>query len=214
MRLLVALAVVLSLGSVRAELVAAQDASPMASPAAGGCVAPDLPPSTPAAADAAPPASPPARAVPAGTPAAAALLSRIRAAEENIAACVTAGEYETFATLLTANFRLQIFGTPDAAGVVAVLREEGPITEEIVSVENAQTHADGRVSAEVVFTANGEPNHVRDIYVEVDGQLLLDQEVRLDDRGGGHAGALGADAGPRRGRQELPAAPPRPVRQC
>ncbi len=183
MRLLVALAVVLSLGLVGVDLVAAQGASPPASPAAGECVAPAATPTaieaSPVAA-ASPVASPPARAVPAGTPADAALLARIRAAEENIAACITAGEYETFATLLTPNFRLQIFGTPDAAGVVAVLEEVGPITEEIVSVENAQTHADGRVSAEVVFTANGEPNHVRDIYVEVDGQLLLDQEVRLD----------------------------------
>ncbi len=60
MRFLVALAVVLSLGPVGAELVAAQDASPMASPAVGECVAPDLPPGTPAAAEASPMASPPA----------------------------------------------------------------------------------------------------------------------------------------------------------
>ena len=157
----------------------------MASPALGACQAPPASLATPAmatdeAAIPSPMASPPARPVPAGTPADAALLERIRAAEENIAACISAGEYEIFATLLTANFRQQIFETPDSAGVVAILEEVGPITEEIVSAENAQTHADGRVSAEVVFTANGEPNHVRDVYVEVDGWLLLDQEVRLD----------------------------------
>ena len=157
----------------------------MASPGAAECQAPPASLATPAMAAssvavASPMASPAARPAPAGTPADAALLERIRAAEENIAACITAGEYEIFATLLTANFRQQIFGTPDAAGVVANLEEVGPITEEIVSAENAQTHDDGRVSAEVVFTANGEPNHVRDVYVEVDGWLLLDQEVRLD----------------------------------
>lgn len=119
------------------------------------------------------------RAPPPGTPAGTALLTRIRAAEENIADCFNAGDYDAFIALLTPNAMLAELGvsgpraTPAHSASYLILREA------IISVDDAQTHADGRVSADVVFAFAGDRRRARDIFVEVNGYLLLDEVIEL-----------------------------------
>ncbi|MBA2445846.1 MAG: hypothetical protein H0V49_11015 [Nocardioidaceae bacterium] len=53
------------------------------------------------------------------------------------------------------------------------------LREELLSVSDAQTHDDGRVSAEVLFAFEGERRRARDIFVETEGWLLLDEMIEL-----------------------------------
>jgi hypothetical protein len=175
-RLLVLVVALLALALAAPAAALAQDASPAASPAVR-CLAPPEPLATPAPAVATPAAAP--GTAPAGTPAGAELLERIRAAEENLAACLTAGDYRAHAALVTPRYRQAFFGTADLAVMAAQLEAAGPFAVEIVSVADAQEHADGRISAAVVYRLQGEEHHTRDFYVEAGGWLLLDEEAPL-----------------------------------
>jgi hypothetical protein len=116
---------------------------------------------------------------PAGTPAGTELLERIRAAEENLASCFIAGDYDGFVALFTPQALASELGIIDPQGTPAHAASYALLREEIISVVDAQTHADGRVSAAVVFAFAGERMRARDIFVETDGWLLLDQIVEL-----------------------------------
>lgn len=119
------------------------------------------------------------RTPPAGAPAGTALLERIRGAEETLARCFNAGDYLAFAALLTPKALLAELGlsdpraTPTHSASFVILREV------LVSVSDAQTHADGRVSADVVFAFEGRRMRARDLFVDREGWLLLDEVIEL-----------------------------------
>lgn len=191
-RLFVLAASVLSI-CLGATAGASQHATPTANPAARSCIAvsPSFATSpasfgTPAAAetDAAggeprAEAPLPPRTPPPGVPASTAVLEQIRAAEETLAACFAAGEYLAFTALFTPKALHDEFGIT-APGETATHTVGYVLArEELVSVREAQTHADGRVSAEVVFAFAGERIRTRDVFVATEGGLLLDETVEL-----------------------------------
>jgi hypothetical protein len=189
---LVVVVLVLVTGSLTAA--GAQGATPTGSPAATACYA------APVASNAAPATvgTPAAmetetaartesddeapltrRTPPAGTPAGEALLERIRVAEENLARCFTAGDSLAFTTLFTPKALLTVLGLSDPKATPAHSASFLVLREVVVSVSDAQTHADGRISADVVFAFEGQRMRVRDIFVETDGWLLLDEVIEL-----------------------------------
>jgi hypothetical protein len=100
-------------------------------------------------------------------------------AEENLSRCFNAGDALAFIALLTPKALLSELGmsspqaTPAHSASYLILREQ------LLSVSDAQTHTDGRVSAEVVFAFEGQRMRTRDIFVEQDGWLLLDEMISL-----------------------------------
>ena len=173
---------------------AAQTTPPAGSPAATACTAPPLTSGMPSpsqrtpgagetgtatAADPGSEAPLPAQTPPAGTPATEAVLERIRMAEENLARCLNAGDYPAFTALFTPKALLAELGLSDPRATPAYSASYLILREQLLSVTDAQTHADGRVSAEVVFAFEGERMRTRDIFVEQDGWLLLDEVIEL-----------------------------------
>jgi hypothetical protein len=106
-------------------------------------------------------------------------LDRIRAAEENLARCFTAGDSLAFTALFTPKALLAELGLSDPQATPAHSASYLILREVLVSVSDAQTHADGRVSAEVVFAFEGQRMRARDIFVEIEGRLLLDEVIGL-----------------------------------
>jgi hypothetical protein len=185
---LIAGVLVFGLGAISA----AQEITPAGSPAATVCAAPE-PIASPATLDvpgtaqntpvmeteAGSEAQVDPRTPPPGTPADAALLDRIRSAEQNLAACFNAGDYLTYLALFTPTAWLAEFGISDPADTPRHNASYLILREEILSVSDPQTHADGRVSAEVIFVFEGDLMRARDIFVESDGWLLLDEIIGL-----------------------------------
>jgi hypothetical protein len=190
-RLIVVVIAVLAFGLV-ALPAAGQDSTPPADPGSRSCRAPlparDMPSAafgTPIAETATlaaaeldealfPPPTPPP-----GVPATAAVLERIRAAEERLADCFRAGDYLAFTSLFTPKALYDGFGITSAGETPAHSVGYVFLREELLSVSEAQTHADGRVSADVVFAFEGYRMRARDVFIEADGGLLLDEVVEL-----------------------------------
>ena len=182
----------LALGSI-APTAAGQDLTPVGSPASASCLAPSVTPEAPSTdhttpgaeetgttTDASDTEAPlPPRTPPPGTPAETAVLDRIRLAEENLARCFTAGDGSAFIALFTPKALLAELGLSNPQATPAYSASYLILREQIVSVTNAQTHADGRLSAEVVFAFEGQRMRARDIFVETDGWLLLDEVIEL-----------------------------------
>ena len=119
-----------------------------------------------------------ADATPAGDAADQATAERAVAAVENIVACLTAGNALAFAALLTPNYLLTEFGTPNPYDLPAFLAGFPP--QEPRSVGEVQTHADGRVSVDVTTVLGGtRVDRFRASFVEGGGYLLLDAERPL-----------------------------------
>jgi hypothetical protein len=107
------------------------------------------------------------------------VLDRIRAAEENLAHCFNEGEGVAFIALFTPKAMLSELGISDPPGTPVHNASYLILREQILSVTDAQTHADGRLSAEVVFAFEGQRMRTRDIFIEQDGWLLLDEVIGL-----------------------------------
>ncbi len=183
---LLAVAVMLAVGTPVAAH--AQEASPVSA----ACEAPALPPGTPTALDAmaSPEAGAPSEASPeigdpvpaaepAGTAADAATDDRVTSAAANIVGCLSSGDALGFAALVTPNYLMTEYGITNPYDMEYVF--EGMPTFELLSAENAQTHADGRISIEVTTVIGGsQVDRFRAYFVEGDqGVLLLDEEVSL-----------------------------------
>jgi hypothetical protein len=190
----------------------AQDASPpsgrlvppslRASPVAAGrsalpsCDAPELPPGTPTPMEATPAGetdtmdmgtpetagaeASPSSPMPAGTSADDATTDEVLAWVHNYAICVNVEHTEAVFALLTDQFLLTRFGTTNVHDVMA-LAEFGPMT--IESASDVQTHADGHLSVDLVYTGlYGPPTqltHDRWFLIEDDGYLKLDASENL-----------------------------------
>jgi hypothetical protein len=204
-QLVLVFAMVLGLAATSGTRVAAQDASPVASPMTAMCEAPDLPPGTPTPMEEMVPEGTPAgdmagmemgtpeaveeteaiaeQATPGQTAAQAGELAdeataeRVISAAENIIACLSSGDYLGFASLITPNYPLTEFGTSNPYDLPVYL--EGFLIEG-GTVTDAQTHPDGRVSADVTTTIGGtQVDRFRAFFVEENGTLLLDEEQTL-----------------------------------
>ena len=191
-RLVPVVVALLTLGS-NVLSAAGQVTTPVGSPAAAACIVPPLPSDTasinqgtPAVEAGTATAVAPGSEAPlaprtplAGTPAGTALLERLRAAEETIANCFLAGDYVAFTALFTPKALLAELGLSDPRATPAHSASYLILREQVLSVRDAQTHDDGRVSADVVFTFEGQRMRARDIFVETDGWLLLDEVIEL-----------------------------------
>jgi hypothetical protein len=191
-RLVLGVVALFTLGS-GAPTVAGQDMTRVGSPAAVTCVAPPLTTDTPSTTHATPGAEEtgtttdasdseaplPQRTPPPGTPAGTAVLDRIRMAEENLSRCFNAGDAVAFTALFTPKALLAELGLSDPQATPAYSASYLILREQLFSVSDAQTHADGRLSAEVVFAFEGQRMRTRDIFVEQNGWLLLDETISL-----------------------------------
>jgi hypothetical protein len=191
-RLVLGVVALFTLGS-GAPTVAGQDMTPVGSPVAATCLAPSMASEAPstdhgtpgleetgATPDASDTEAPlPPLTPPPGTPAGTAVLDRIRAAEENLARCFNAGDGLAFIALFTPKAMLSELGISDPQGTPVHNASYLILREQLFSVSDAQTHADGRLSAEVVFAFEGQRMRTRDIFVEQDGWLLLDETISL-----------------------------------
>ena len=171
-------------------------ASPLASPSAGACEAPALPAGTPTPPEATPageaggvdmgtpqtaetnalsPESPPR-----GTPADDATADEVLSWVHNYANCVNAGNTEAVFVLLTDQFLLTTFGINNVYDAIANI-EFGPMT--IESAGDVQTHEDGHVSVDLIYTGlDGPPTqvtHDRWFLIEDAGYLKLDASENL-----------------------------------
>ena len=160
------------------------------------CDAPALPPGTPTPIEATPagemdttemgtpePAdagASPVSPMPAGTSADDATTDDVLAWVHNFAICVNLEHTEAVFVLLTDQFLLTRFGTTNVYDVMANVEFE-PMT--IESASDAQTHEDGHLSVDLVYTGfDGPPaqlTHVRWFLVEDDGYLKLDASENL-----------------------------------
>lgn len=179
-------------GAVGIASVAAQDSTP-----AVECVAPDLPPGTPSVmpeGGAPPPAaegtpepehdmaameeaSPEQVEVDAGTASAEDVTAAVTAAVENFAGCITAGDAEGVAALVTTNYLVAQTGSENPYDLVANF-QVAPVTVEAIS--DVRTHEDGRVSVDVLyggFYAPASLLHERWYFVDDAGTLKLDEAV-------------------------------------
>lgn len=199
MRRIMHLLVVLIVLSLSPLAVSAQESSPDASPAAADCVAPNLPPGTPTPmeelmaeatpegdvatpmdhAGATPPAVADSPSEPlAGEPADDATTERVMATVENIIACLNAGDGLAFAALVTPGYLEYSFGITNPYDMVYVMEGFPGVT--LISAENVLVHEDGRYSVEVTQGfADTQVDRFQAIFVEEDGQLLLDEEISL-----------------------------------
>jgi len=84
------------------------------------------------------------------------------------------GNYEAILTLQTDDALLADFGTANRYDILPELEAFGPVLSfALVSVDGVQAHADGRLSADVVFLEGRQVVHERDYFVEEDGHLKL-----------------------------------------
>lgn len=145
----------------------ASPGTPLAIPSATGCVAPDEP-----AAEAADESGVELPAP--GTPADPATIDQVAAAVATLIACRNAGDFATYAALLTSNARFEASGDTDPAVLIAQLQAfDRPLT--VRSLGDVQRHADGRLS--VVLTYLFGPYELRRerwYLTEHDGSLRLD----------------------------------------
>ncbi|HEX2280644.1 MAG TPA: hypothetical protein VHG52_02665 [Thermomicrobiales bacterium] len=202
-------ATVIGLVATSVAPVAAQDASPAASPMTATCEAPELPPGTPSPmeemvpegtpagdmagtemgtpqaveevetiAEIAEEATPETTVVQTGEPADAATAERVVAAAENLIACLSTGDYLGFAALSTPNYLLTEFGTSNPYDLPVFMEGFPPI--EGRAATDAQIHADGRVSVDLITVIGGtQVDRFRAYFVEEGGMLLLDEEQTL-----------------------------------
>jgi hypothetical protein len=148
------------------------------------CVAPEPPPGTPTPMEERTPEAMAEmeheveEATPvAGTPADEATAAQVQAAVQNYAACYNTGDPTKWVPLLTENYLVATYGSANPYDAIA--QEEGfphPAAE-LVSIGNAMTYDDGRVSADVEAIL-GEHwfVHSRLFFVEDEGYWKLDQE--------------------------------------
>jgi hypothetical protein len=184
MRRLVPIVVVILMLGWSPPTAAGQATSPVGSPAAATCQSPPLASDTQPTTQGTPGAEEtrtvaeaaigdeaplPQRTPPAGTPAGTAELDRIRMAEETLARCFNAGDFLAFTALFTPKALLAELGISDPQATPVHSASRLILREQILSVTDAQTYADDRVSAEVVFAFEGERIRTRDIFVEQDG---------------------------------------------
>ncbi len=183
-------------GAVGVASVSAQDSTP-----AVECVAPDLPPGTPSAMpeEGGPP--PAAESTPEaehdmaamdeaspeqvevevdeGTAAEADATAAVTAAVENFAGCITAGDAEGVAALVTTNYLVAQTGSENPYDLVANF-QFAPVAIEAIS--DVRTHEDGRVSVDVLYGGFYTPSsllHERWFFVDEAGTLKLDESVGL-----------------------------------
>jgi hypothetical protein len=100
-------------------------------------------------------------------------------AEETLTRCFVAGDYLGFTALFTPKALLTEQGLSDPQAAPAHSASYLILREQLLSVSDAQTHTDGRVSAEVIFAFEGQRMRARDIFLEVNGRLLLDEVIEL-----------------------------------
>ena len=206
-RLIVVVVAMLAVVAGGVRGVAAQDATPTGSPMAGPCEAPALPPGTPTPMEeeASPVASPDAMAgmemgtpeaveqaeqgaeaaevaspeapmteTP-GTPATGGDGDRILAGAQNVVNCLSGGTPEQVVALMTPNFTLNEFGTENPYDVLVDFEVTGTTVE---SLGDPQTHDDGRVSVDIVYTGIYSPNtylHQRWFMIEDGGYFKIDE---------------------------------------
>jgi hypothetical protein len=168
---------------------AVQGTAARGTPTTGECIAPSLPPGTPSPMIATPAVEEAATEVteeataepapPVGTPTDGALVERIRDAEVMLAICFATEDYLGVAALMSPRYLQTEFGVTNLYDLPAVMATQGHFTIEVLTVTEAHTHRDGRVSAAVDWTFNGMPLRTRDVYIERDGYLLLDEDFLL-----------------------------------
>ena len=192
-RPLVLVVVALLSFALSAHPVIAQEATP----ASRACVAPALAPGTPtppeemANAEETSSTEVVALASPEASCAADAETSaRILAGIESFVACRNAGDYATHAALLTPNRVRAEVGTANPYDVVAGLNAFNlPVT--IVSLDNAQAHEDGRLSADFVHLFGPHLYYRSRLYVvEEDGYVKFDEERFLPEEPPGEQSVL------------------------
>jgi hypothetical protein len=125
-------------------------------------------------------ATPEAAADLAPTPAAEDVAARAKAAADNIAACLTAGDLGALLAQVTPNFLQTSYGLADAKAAEAALPEMGALTTTIEEYGDVNTYDNGEVSIDVGYTS-GPHQHTdaRWFFIEKDGQMLLDHEHLL-----------------------------------
>ena len=181
-------------GAVGVASVSAQESTPGVE-----CVAPDLPPGTPSAMpeEGGPPpapegtpegehdmaameeASPEEVAVDEGTTADEDVTATVTAAVENFAGCITGGDAEGVAALVTTNYLVAQTGSENPYDLVANF-QFAPVT--IEAIGDVRTHEDGRVSVDVLyggFYAPASLLHERWFFVDEAGTLKLDEAAGL-----------------------------------
>ncbi|MBA2753093.1 MAG: hypothetical protein H0U40_01345 [Chloroflexia bacterium] len=120
--------------------------------------------------------------IPAGTPADADVEGRVIAGAENLVSCFGSPDTEAAAALMTTAFTLIEFGTDNPYDVARDIASDATPEITIESLGDAQTHDDGRLSVEIVFTGLFSPNtylHHRWYFVPDGDHLKLDQWVWL-----------------------------------
>ena len=122
---------------------------------------------------------PEAAPAPAGTPADDATAARVTSAAENLIGCLSTANALGFAALVTPNYLLTEYGMTNPYDMEYVFEGFPPF--ELLALENAQTHADGRSSIEITtLIGSNQVDRFRAFFVEGDqGYLLLDEEVSL-----------------------------------
>ncbi len=167
-----------SLVLVGASGALAQDSTPE-SMAGAECVAPA---DTADAGAASTMASPAAEDEAAGesAPADEALTAEITAAIENYTACYNSGDIATVLALTTPNYLMDAFGTDDVALIESAMSMAPLPAMEILSLGNAQTHADGRVSIDnEAMSGDHQYIKTRTFFVREGDTLLIDGEDYL-----------------------------------
>jgi len=212
----VVLVLVLNLvGAGSGARAVAQESTPVA-----GCEGPELPPGTPTPMeDAASPAADHAEgedheatptgdeaaegeeesfemATPEGVmPAAEADAATAIAGMENVIACFDTGDYPAAGALMTDRFIQEFLGIPTVYDVPANL--EGAAPFEVVSLDNAQTYADGSYSVDFIYSGffNGPCGITAERWFLVDegGYLKVDNITQISLPEGALPGALVVD---------------------
>jgi hypothetical protein len=177
-----AAAAILSAGVASAGSVSAQEATPVPTPVE--CVAPDLPPGEPTSEEemmASPEAhdmgdmateEEAAAEAPVGTAAEGETAETILAAANNVAACISAADWEGVAALMTSNFMMSTFGTENPYDVAMMM--DGTVWTDFMAM-NPLTYEDGSVSADVQYMQTAyQLASERWMFVEEDGTWKVD----------------------------------------
>lgn len=135
-----------------------------------------------AGSDDAPPPAAPLPTIPAGTPADTSSAERAIAGAQNLVNCFGSPDAEAAAALMTAAFTLIEFGTDNPYDVARDIASDATPSITIESLGDVQTHDDGRLSVDIVFSGLFSPNtylHHRWYFVPDGDHLKLDQWVWL-----------------------------------
>lgn len=115
--------------------------------------------------------------IPAGVPADQATIDRFIAAEENLNACLNAGEYDAAAALFSPHGLEVFFSSPDPADAAANLAGYPPLA--LQTIETVEVLPDGRIRGEITYTVGAQLAGDVEYWVEQNGVLLLDDFAEL-----------------------------------